>query len=218
MEQRVIKKYQSPEGAASYNVKYEKEWIKRLSHRREYGVIERVFRIVGGGHQRFLDLPSGTGRLFRAFRPYGENFFETDVSHEMLKLARENLGEFKPHLVNASAFHIPYKDGSFDCVFSARLTHHIPETKERDQFIRELVRVSRQWVVMTFFHTWSLKNVVRRLRWIFTRKRSKITMTTGELREVAKTAGLELVTTIPLARLFSGHHYAILKKVAGAAR
>jgi len=216
MERRVIEKYQSPAGAASYNVKYEEEAIKRLSDQRERKLLRRIFGIVGS-HDRFLDLPSGTGRLFPTIRTYGKRFVETDVSREMLKLARENLAEWKPHLVQASAFHIPYKSGSFDCVFSARLTHHIPEAAERDRFIRELGRVSRNWVVMTFFHTWSVKNILRRIRRLWNRKRPKITMTTGELRGVARTAGLELVRTFPLARLFSGHHYAILKKVDGAA-
>ena len=215
MERRVIEKYQSKAGADSYNVKYEEEAIKRLSDKRERKLLQRIFGVVGS-HDRVLDLPSGTGRLFRTIQPFGRRWVETDVSREMLKLARENLAEWKPHLVQASAFHIPYKTGSFDCVFSARLTHHIPETAERDRFIRELGRVSRDWVVMTFFHTWSVKNILRRIRRLWNRKRPKITMTTGELRDVAKTAGLDLIQTFPLARLFSGHHYAILRKTNGA--
>ena len=211
MERRVIEKYQSKAGADSYNVKYEEEAIKRLSDKRERKLLQRIFGVVGS-HDRVLDLPSGTGRLFRTIQPFGRRWVETDVSREMLKLARENLAEWKPHLVQASAFHIPYKTGSFDCVFSARLTHHIPESAERDRFIRELGRVSRDWVVMTFFHTWSVKNILRRIRRLWNRKRPKITMTTGELRDVARTAGLELIQTFPLARLFSGHHYAILRK------
>jgi len=215
MERRVIEKYQSKAGADSYNVKYEEEAIKRLSDKRERKLLQRIFGVVGS-HDCVLDLPSGTGRLFRTIQPFGRRWVETDVSREMLKLARENLAEWKPHLVQASAFHIPYKTGSFDCVFSARLTHHIPETAERDRFIRELGRVSRDWVVMTFFHTWSVKNILRRIRRLWNRKRPKITMTTGELRDVAKTAGLDLIQTFPLARLFSGHHYAILRKTNGA--
>lgn len=215
MERRVIEKYQSKAGASSYNVKYEEEAIKRLSDRRERKLIRRIFGIVGT-HDRVLDLPSGTGRLFPTLQPFGRRFVETDVSREMLKLARVNLAEWKPDLVQASAFHIPYKTGAFDCVFSARLTHHIPDPAERDRFIRELGRVSRTWVVMTFFHTWSVKNILRKIRRLWNRKRTKITMTTGELRAVARTAGLELVRTFPLARLFSGHHYAILRKADGA--
>jgi len=215
MERRVIEKYQSKAGADSYNVKYEEEAIKRLSDKRERKLLARIFGIVGS-HDRFLDLPSGTGRLFPTIQPFGKRFVETDVSREMLKHARENLAQWKPHLVQASAFHIPYKSGSFDCVFSARLTHHIPDAGERDRFIRELGRVSRNYVVMTFFHTWSVKNILRRIRRLWNKKRPKITMTTGELRDVARTAGLELVKTFPLARLFSGHHYAILKKADGA--
>ena len=84
MERRVIEKYQSQAGAASYNVKYEEEAIKRLSDQRERRLLEKIFGIVGS-HDRFLDLPSGTGRLFRTIQPFGKRFVETDVSREMLK-------------------------------------------------------------------------------------------------------------------------------------
>ena len=211
MEERVIAHYKSHEGAASYNTKYEREWHKRFTTRREYRVIGRCFGIAGP-QDLMLDLPSGCGRLFPAFQPHARRFVEMDVSLEMLRFARQNLAEWKPALAEASAFHIPLKDGAVDLAFSARLFHHIPDPAERRQYIRELCRVSRKWVIMTFFHTWSLKNILRVLRKPFNKKRPKVTMTTEELREVARTAGYEVVTTIPLFRLASGHHYAVLRR------
>lgn len=217
MDPRVIAKYQSREGAESYNELYVRRWHKRLSHRTEVRVIRKAFSHVEGPVDWMLDLPSGTGRLFPTIREYARRYVETDVSFEMLRLARRNLEQWRPHLVQASAFHIPYRDGAFDCVFSARLFHHIPDRGERHRYIRELCRVSRKWVVLTYFHTWSLKNILRRLRRPFNRKRPKITMTTGELRDVAEGAGWEVVASIPLSRLFSGHHYAVLRRRPGPA-
>jgi len=66
--------------------RYEEEAIKRLSDQRERKLLRRIFAVVGS-HDRFLDLPSGTGRLFPAIQIYGKRFVETDVSREMLKLA-----------------------------------------------------------------------------------------------------------------------------------
>jgi ubiquinone/menaquinone biosynthesis C-methylase UbiE len=135
-----------------------------------------------------------------------------DISHEMLKFVRQNHADAKPALGVGSAFAMPLKDKSVDVAFSARLFHHVPDQKERHQYIKELCRVSRKNVIFTFFHTWSLKNILRRLRRPFNKKKPKVTMTTEELREVAKSVGWEVVTTIPLSRIASGHHYAVLRR------
>ena len=211
MEQHVVDRYKSYEGAASFNTKYDREWHKRVTTRREYRVIAKCFGITGPVDS-ILDFPSGAGRLFRAYHPYGTRFFAMDLSHEMLKFARQNLSEWKPSFSTGSAFRMPLKDASVDVTFSARLFHHVPDPKERHQYILELCRVSRKFVVMTFFHTWSLKNILRMVRRPFNKKKSKVTMTTDELREVVRGAGWEVVTTIPLSRLASGHHYAVLRR------
>jgi hypothetical protein len=107
---------------------------------------------------------------------------------------------------------MPLKDSCVDVAFSARLFHHVPDREERHQYIRELLRVSRKFVVMTFFHTWSLKNILRMIRRPFNKKKPKVTMTTDELREIVRAQGWEVVTTIPLSRIASGHHYAVLRR------
>ena len=212
MEKKVVERYKSYEGAASFNVKYDEEWHKRVCTKREYKVIQKCFQLTGGNHDLILDLPSGAGRLFKAYQPFGKRFVAMDISHEMLKFVRSNLAEFKPSLGVGSAFQMPLKDQSVDVAFSARLFHHVPDQKERHQYIRELCRVAKKHVIMTFFHTWSLKNILRRIRSPFNKKKPKVTMTTDELREVAKSVGWEVVTTIPLSRIASGHHYAILRR------
>lgn len=211
MEPHVLEKYKSYAGAASFNVKYEREWHKRVCTRWEYAVIASCFKIAGP-QESILDLPSGCGRLFGAYRAYGKKFYAMDVSHEMLKFARENIPEVKESLSVGSAFQMPLRDGAVDCAFSARLFHHVPDPKEREQYIRELCRVSRKWVVFTYFHTWSLKNILRMIRRPFNRKKKKVTMTKEELRELARKIGWELAASIPLSRLASGHHYAVLRK------
>lgn len=211
MEKHVVARYKSYEGAASFNTKYDREWHKRVCTRREYKVITKCFSIAGP-QDLILDMPSGAGRLFKAFQPYGQRFVEMDLSAEMLKFARQNLAEYSPGLSTGSAFALPLKDRSVDAAFSARLFHHVPDQKERHQYIRELCRVSRGWVVMTFFHTWSLKNILRMIRRPFNKKKAKVTMTVAELREVAGSAGFDVVATIPLSRLASGHHYAVLRR------
>lgn len=224
MDKALLDKYASPQGAASYDVKYEREFHKRVSNRVEHRLLRRVFARVGR-RRRLLDLPSGTGRMFGEIGRHAERFVECDYSREMLKLCRRNIGGAgSPHVagssarfVNCSCFAMPFRDGAFDCVFSARLMHHIPDARERERFIAEMARVSSEWVVTTFFDAWSLKNILRAVRRPLNRKKPKVTYSTAEIRSVAARHGLELVAAWPLSRLFSGHRYAIFRKTSRGA-
>ena len=218
MDKRVLAKYASPEGAASYNTKYEEELHKRVSNRVELKLLRRIFARVGP-RTRLLDLPSGTGRMFGEIGRAAASTVECDYSREMLKLCRDNIaGSGVPsRFVTASCFHMPYRDGAFDCVFSARLMHHIPDRAERVRFLAEMARVSSAWVVTTYFDTWSVKNLLRAIRRPFNRKHPKVTFSTSEMREIGARFGLELEASWPLSRLASGHRYAIFRKQAASA-
>jgi ubiquinone/menaquinone biosynthesis C-methylase UbiE len=216
VDKHVLAKYASPEGAESYNTKYEEELHKRLSNRVELRLLRRIFAHVGP-RNRLLDLPSGTGRMFDEIGKAAASTVECDYSREMLKLCRENIAGAPSRFVTASCFHMPYRDGAFDCVFSARLMHHIPDRSERVRFIAEMARVSSAWVVTTYFDTWSIKNLLRAIRRPFNRKRPKVTFSTSEMREIGARFGLTMQASWPLSRLASGHRYAIFRKQAAPA-
>lgn len=91
-----------------------------------------------------------------------------------------------------------------------RLNHHLPTADERERLVRELLRVARKFVVMTFFDYHSLKNLGRRLRRPLDKKPPKMTMTVARVHELAREGGFELVEWPALARLGSGHRYALM--------
>ena len=205
-----VERYKSAEGAARYNVLYGRSWAKRFATRQEFRVVERCFRITGP-QDTMLDLPSGVGRLYPAYSANAKRFVAMDISLEMLKVARANTAA-RPTFAAASALRIPLRDQSVDLIFSARLFHHLEDLADRHRYIRELCRVSRTWIIMTFFDTWSLKNILRMVRRPFNRKRPKITMSTDEVRAVAAEAGWQMVDSIALSWIASGHRFAILRR------
>src|SRR6185436_740667 len=89
VEEHVIQRYKSREGATSYNTKYDDEAHKRLNNKFEFKLVRRCMERVGT-QGRVLDLPSGTGRLTPIFKPWATTHVESDVSREMLKYCREN--------------------------------------------------------------------------------------------------------------------------------
>jgi SAM-dependent methyltransferase len=112
----------------------------------------------------------------------------------------------------ASGFNIPLRDSSVDGTVCVRLTHHLPTAAEREQLVRELLRVTRRFLIMSFFDYYSLKNTLRRLRRPFNRKPPKSTMRKGELRRLAQDCGARLVESPALFLIGSGHRYALMVK------
>ncbi len=209
--------YERIERAATYNLEYERQAFKRSSTRREYELIGRHMQRLG--HCGIvLDLPCGGGRLTPAFAAHAGLVIEADIAIGQILYGRAlSTAATRRVWMTASGFHIPLRDGAVEGTICVRLTHHLPTASERERLIRELLRVSRRFVIVTYFDHHSLKNLLRRLRRPFNRKAPKMTMTTAEVAELARSAGARLVDAPPLSRIGSGHRYALIVRDGAAA-
>ncbi len=105
---------------------------------------------------RVLDVPSGTGRLRSTLQSCGGKVLGVDVSRAMLD---QDVG----WRVQASAWALPFADDSFATVVCCRLLHHVAEPERRLGLVRELVRVSSDLVLASFWDAASLHAWRRRL-------------------------------------------------------
>ena len=209
--------YQRVDRAAAYNLSYRQRLLKRQSTQREFKLIGQHIARVGRS-RIILDLPCGGSRLTPAFADSADLVIEADIAHGQLLFGRAESSVATPRVwMTASAFHIPLRDGSVDGTICVRLSHHLPTAAERERLLTELLRVSRRFVIMTFFDHHSLKNVLRRLRQPFDRKPPKMTMTTARVAELATAGGARLIAAPPLSRVGSGHRYALIVKDPGIA-
>lgn len=209
--------YQQVENAATYNLAYREKLLKRSSTRREFELIRAHMARVGRSRV-VLDLPSGGGRLTPAFAEFADLVIEADIALGQVLYGRAESSAATPRFwMTASAFHIPLRDQAVDGTISVRLSHHLPTPAERERHLTELLRVSRRFVIMTFFDHYSLKNWLRRMRQPFDRQPPKMTMTTYEVADIARQHGARLLDAPPLSRIGSGHRYALIVRDAAAA-
>lgn len=202
--------YQQVENAAAYNLAYRQKLLKRSSTRREFELLRAHIGRVGRSRV-ILDLPCGGGRLTPAFADSADLVIEADIALGQVLFGRHESSVATPRAwITASAFHIPLRDRSVDGAVSVRLNHHLPTPEERERHLTELLRVSRRFVIMTFFDHRSLKNRLRRLRRPFDRQPPKLTMTTERVAAIARDCGATLVAAPPLSRIGSGHRYALI--------
>ena len=204
--------YERVDRAVTYNQNYRAQFLKRSSTRREYQLLQRQIGRVGRS-RIMLDLPCGGGRLTPAFADSADLVIEADIAIGQILYGRAESSVKTPRIwMTASAFHIPLKDGSVDGTVCVRLSHHLPTATERERLLRELLRVSRRFVIMTYFDHRSLKNSLRRLTRPFNRKPPKMTMTTVEVARLANASGARLVDAPALSLIGSGHRYALIVK------
>ncbi|HEU0225555.1 MAG TPA: methyltransferase domain-containing protein [Steroidobacteraceae bacterium] len=209
--------YQRVENAATYNLAYRDKLLKRSSTRREFELIARHLARVGRS-QVILDLPCGGGRLTPAFAASADLVIEADIALGQLLYGRQASSVETPRAwMTASAFHIPLRDQAVDGAISVRLSHHLPTEAERERHLAELLRVSRRFVIMTFFDQHSLKNRLRRLRRPWDRQPPKMTMTVSRVADIARARGARLVDAPPLSRIGSGHRYALIVRDGASA-
>lgn len=204
--------FQQRASAAAYNQKHRWQPPKLLGTRREFQLLRRHFRRIGRS-RIVLELPCGGGRLTRAFADAADFVIEADIGIGQIAYGRSASSIATPRAwMTASAFHIPLRDDSVDGTVCIRLAHHLPTAEEQNRLFRELFRVSRRFVIVTYFDYHSPIAVLKRLRAPFSRKPAKVTMTTARVAELARLHGAELVAAPMLAWLGSGHRYALIVK------
>jgi ubiquinone/menaquinone biosynthesis C-methylase UbiE len=158
-------------------------------------------------------VPSGAGRLSGIIARHAAKLCEVDYSREMLRLCRRNASGYRPLAAVASVFQLPFRDLAFDLVVSIRLSHHIPDLEARRDHLRELFRVSRKFVLLTFFGEESWKNRLRNLyRRLGGKKRAKLTLSLEDVGDLARKAGFRIVTVKSLSSVFSGHFFTLLER------
>jgi ubiquinone/menaquinone biosynthesis C-methylase UbiE len=54
-------------------------------------------------------------------------------------------------LVQGDMRALPFRDNAFEGVLCIRILHRVPESLERRELLEEVIRVSRRWVVTSFY-------------------------------------------------------------------
>ena len=99
----------------------------------------------------------GAGTDLMRFAQSGANVTGIDLSSASVLLAKErlNLYKLKGDLVNCDAENIPYKDNTFDFVYSWGAIHHTPNPEKA---ISEIYRVTKSGgeICVMLYHRYSL--------------------------------------------------------------
>jgi 2-polyprenyl-3-methyl-5-hydroxy-6-metoxy-1,4-benzoquinol methylase len=204
-------------GSQAAAQKYAGALRETATHRREERCIRKALAGLRAG-ARVLDIPSGTSRLLPLLREMGFRVVEADSSPHMIEEGRryaEDRGlsdgtEFRVEDALATRF----ADDAFDAVLCNRLFHHFEEPEVRERCLRELSRICRGPLVVSFFCNLSLDAVSSYLRDSWRRKTAtdRIPISRGEFVAAATAAGLKAVRMMMARPGISRQWYVVLER------
>ena len=145
------KRFQNKAQAEKYSRRFEEGARKRIDQR-EQRAVRQIFAALDGCRS-VLDVPSGAGRFVASLGNGHRLVIESDVAFAMVEMAgqRAREGGVRARCLQSDAGRLPFRNGAVDCIFCNRLLHHILPPAERALFLREFHRVTRRWLVITFF-------------------------------------------------------------------
>ena len=161
-----------------------------------------------------LDVPCGYSRLAPLYARLGITVLGADVSYDMAHLAAANHARHGwQRWLCADVLALPFIDSVFDGVLCIRLLHHRYSDAERQRILCELARVSRRFVIISFYRSTLLHTVAR--HWRGSRGRLA-TMTLPHLRELAQASGLQIQRVHSLLRFCHAQTFVVLTKTHSA--
>ncbi|MCK4499993.1 class I SAM-dependent methyltransferase [Candidatus Babeliales bacterium] len=99
-----------------------------------------------------LDVGCGVGVHARLLKENTNcNIYGIDYSKEMVRSANKNLGG--SFMIKGDATKIPFKDSSFDVVYTVNLLHHLIKHKAIEHAIVEMARVSKKYIIIFEFNS-----------------------------------------------------------------
>ena len=183
---------------------------KFIDHR-ERSMMDEMIKELGHPLGEVLDAPCGYGRFSTWWAGRGVNLICADVSIAMVARTRERLQEEgrKERYVVMDIRHLPFKDGAVGATFTMRLFHHGFARDQMAAILKELARVSRRWVILSYYRTNRLHALFRRIRGFSSRIKL---MTDAEFESEGVGLGLTIRSRRPLVYLFHAQTLVILEK------
>ena len=165
-------------GRKSLAEKYPSEYSTGWRDRREKACIVECLSAIPAG-SKVLDLPCGTGRLTKLLVERGYHVTAGDASPAMLARATENYAGYRSERgAQAPDVEFSVRDvlstgfatDEFDGISCIRLFHHFSEAETRRKALRELRRICRGPIVVTFLNSFALD---RATAWLKARIRGR---------------------------------------------
>jgi ubiquinone/menaquinone biosynthesis C-methylase UbiE len=189
---------------------------QKIVNRREKKILDKIFESIGQKIVSILDVPCGYGRFTELLLGKSHNLTSLDASFPMVLATRKYSPSTNSphHFLVGDIEHLPLKDNCFDCIVTIRLFQHILHASTRSQILRELHRVAKKVVIISFYRYNLLHIIERWLRCRIKNVNKKINMMPlGNFEEELNSIGFKILNMFPVIRYFHAQNIILLEKL-----
>ena len=159
-----------------------------------------------------LDIPCGNGRFFETFKNSSSHHL-FDFAPTMVEAIKAKFPEAAHCDVReADVTDIPLEDNSVDLAFCMRLFHHMETDEIRLKALKDLARVSKQFVAVTYYCSDCWRYWKKKLRG---KQPSGFGIPRKHFLKLASEAQLEVVFEEPRFRLSEQQRNVLFRKMTG---
>jgi len=154
-KQKIIKTYKEKSNVEVFDNDRRKYLFQKYKHQVESNFLKKAIKSLKKNNIKILDVGCGTGRMLPEIFSVKKNikYYGIDTSKEMIRYlkrkARKLDVEKNVEIKIGDAENIPFKDKSFDIVFSYHLLWHLPK-KEQEKIIKEMLRICKNKGIIIF--------------------------------------------------------------------
>jgi len=188
---------------------------QQIVNKRETKILEKIFVSLSDKSISILDVPCGYGRFSGLLLRRSINLTSADISLPMVMAARKYSapGSSNHHFVVGDIRNLPLKDNTFDYVITIRLLQHMLNSSIRHQVLRELHRVAKKMVVLSFYRYNFLHSIERWIRCQVKNVDKRISMLSlDDFSKELDSTGFIVLRLFPVLRYFHAHTIALLQK------
>lgn len=148
-KQKTVEIYKQKDVVESFDKSRSKYAFQKHKHKIESNFLKGAIRKTKSNKIRVLDVACGTGRmLLEVFSTKKDiEYLGLDTSKEMTKILKKRAKKLgvkdRVKIKLSDASKIPFKDDSFDVVYSFHLLWHLPK-EEQEKIIKEMFRVCKK--------------------------------------------------------------------------
>jgi len=191
---------------------------KRDKHLAEMKLIERGIAYLDSTVDSMLDAPCGVGRATILLAEHGYQTTGLDLGRGAVEMTQREVttAGVTASIVQGDLLAMEFADEQFDGLLCFRLYHHLPDEDLREKLIGELCRVTKKYVLISYFSPYSVTSIKRELRRKLGLKISKQHATTLEsIESQFQKQGFRLITDLPQQRFIHTLHLAIFERIQG---
>ncbi len=153
----------SPGGIRKYEKKRYRHFDQKLINWLEHRIIHKLLQKAHIKNGTILNVPCGFGRFTTILNAFNLKILFFDLHPKMVKRCSEQFEANGHAFLNGTIRSLPFKDRCFDAIMTIRFFHHYFDDNDRLLMLRELQRVSKKYVILTYYKSSLMHAIIKKL-------------------------------------------------------